>query len=297
MKAFLRLFDLFGTCLQWFIHLWIRATGKSVSLEEHPWLEGPIGGRRIGADFYEEYAASAGLKLIRSDPEAGLVQDFDDLTGPTFNAAESHPAVRDFYEHTAQYSMDVWSQWSGPMQPFARILIAAVSSKMEQLNLPLSPIDTSRGMTSEVIRLVDAQTGELRYTGWLRRTEASGAVIYVGFYTQCVPPGHDGPVVKVVFPLPGGSSTVLLRAENQPDGSFKLISDGQEFGNVGYYRLHKVGKNRIRVKYLPLKEVIHVYEDKQGVLRTDHTFGFAGMKLLTLHYKINRKSPPTLPSP
>ena len=93
----------------------------------------------------------------------------------------------------------------------------------------------------------------------------------------------------VVFPLPGGSATVLLRPENQSDGSLKLISSGCAIGGPGYYRIHQIDKDTLRIKYLPLKEVTHVYQDEQQVLRTDHTFMFWGMNFLTLHYKINRK--------
>jgi len=278
-----------GAVLQWFIQRWVR-TGRRVSLDEVPWLSGPIGTGRIGADFYDNYARTLGLSLAPADPDAGLVREFSMLNGPRFEAARVDAEIRHFYEHTARYSLDVWSQWTGVMQPFAKLLIALVSRNIEQFNLPLSPLDAGRGMSSDVIRFVDAQSQDAGFAGWLRRLEATGTVIYAGFYTVCQPPRHQGPCVKVTFPLPGGSNTVILRPENQSDGSFKLISAGKEFGDSGCYRIHSIGKEAIRIKYVPLKEVIHVYRDAQSTLRTDHTFSFWGMKLLTLHYKINPKN-------
>jgi hypothetical protein len=97
--------------------------------------------------------------------------------------------------------------------------------------------------------------------------------------------------VKVVFPLPKGNVTVILKAEVQQDGSMKLLSDGKKIGESGYYRLQRAGDKQLRVKFIPLKEVIHVYEDDYGVMRTDHSFRFWGIKFLELHYKIMDPGP------
>jgi hypothetical protein len=34
------------------------------------------------------------------------------LDGPDFRSGDVDPAVRDFYEHTASWRMEVWSQWN-----------------------------------------------------------------------------------------------------------------------------------------------------------------------------------------
>ena len=72
----------------------------------------------------------------------------------------------------------------------------------------------------------------------------------------------------------------------QEDGSVKLLSDGKRIGEAGYYRVRRSGDDAVRVKYVPLKEVIHVFCDEYGDLRTDHIFSFLGTKMLQLHYKI-----------
>jgi len=55
--------------------------------------------------------------------------------------------VRDFYEHTGRYHLDVWSQWSPLFWPFGWALINFVSRQMEQLNFPMYPLETAQGMT------------------------------------------------------------------------------------------------------------------------------------------------------
>jgi hypothetical protein len=167
-------------------------------------------------------------------------------------------------------------------------MISAISRNIEQLILPLTPLTTSHGMSSRIVSLVDERSGASVYSGWLRTTVATGDIVYAGFYTTCQPPGYSGRCVKVVFPLPQGSATVILRPVNGPHGSFKLVSEGRRSGGPGYYRIHKHKDGSLRVKHIPIRETIHVYVE-DGVLRTDHHFKFWRLSFLTLHYKITRK--------
>lgn len=282
---------MFGSFLKWLINVWLRVTGKVVAYKDHEWLRGPMGDDNvIGDRFYELYAARHGL-VVNKEHTDGLIDDFAGLiadSDPLKNKLNQR--VRHFYEHTTQYKLEVWSQWYSPISFFSRILIKSVSTKMDQLNIPLEPLETSRGMSNEVLQLRDPVTGKLKCACWLRKSILSGRVVYAGFYSGIVSNGV--PYVKVAFPLPNGNVTVLLRVDVQEDGSVKLISRGKGIGDAGYYRVQRRDDNSVRLRYLPLKESIHVYEDEQGTLRTDHEFWFWKMKFLHLHYKIY---PPSLP--
>src|SRR6266478_9293098 len=99
-------------CLEGGIHLWVRFTGRLVRRSDAPWLVGPLGGReRIGTGIYERVAHTEGL-LIRTPPNAGLLEHFNVLRGPDFNPDAVHPDIRHFYEHAAEYQLDVWSEVS-----------------------------------------------------------------------------------------------------------------------------------------------------------------------------------------
>jgi hypothetical protein len=127
------------------------------------------------------------------------------------------------------------------------------------------------------------------YTGWLRRLVASDRVVYTGLYSTERPPEYPDPCVKVSFPLPHGSSTVFLRPEALPDGSFKLISSGTRFGGPGFYRMHGVDEKAWKVRYIKtLRETFHVYVDPRGVLRTEHVVRYLGFTVLRLLYKMER---------
>ena len=258
--------------------------GRRIDRSSVPWLDGPTGPARIGTSFHRAMAADASLE-VRTGDDLGLLPDCALLDGEHFDSSRLHRSVRDFYEHTSLYHLDVWSQWSPLFWPFGWALIHFVSRRMEQLNFPMYPLETARGMTSDIEQLMD-KSGRVVFTSWLRRNLASGLVIYSGLYSTATPPGHS-PCVKTVFPVPRGSATVLLRPEVQPDGSLKLISSGRRFGDPGFYRVTNAGPGRLRVWYVrPMKEVFHVYPDSDGSVRTDHFLTWWGLSVLHLHYRI-----------
>ncbi|MCI0458030.1 MAG: hypothetical protein L0Z62_13785 [Gemmataceae bacterium] len=273
------------------IRTWVRLTGKRIARREAAWLECPMGPRgRIGSEFYTRLAEQQQLKLLPA-LDHGLLPDFTTLRGIAFDPERVCPEVRDFYEHTSCYRLEAWSEAPVLTRTFLWALTRFVSRRMDQLNFPVSSLELAGGMTSEVLPMV-AESGELVYTGWLRRLATDGRVIYTGLYSTGRPGAHPDPCVKVTFPLPLGSATVFLRPEAQPDGSFKLISSGSRFGDPGFYRMVEAGPDHWRVRYIrTLRETFHVYLDRQGILRTSHVVRFLGLTVLRLHYKLERVRP------
>ncbi len=285
-----RLYNAVGALLEKAIRLWVCLTGKRVDKSEVPWLMSPIGPPgRIGNEFYGQLAEREGLNISKS-ADAGLLPSFDLLKGPNFDPSAVRPEIRNFYEHTSRYHLEAWSEAGLVSSIFLWGLVTFVSRRMDQLNFPLSPLELSAGMRSEVIQLDDRQSGKRVYTGWLRTLVASGKVIYAGLYSTTIPEGYAGPCVRVSFPVPRGSSTVILRPEATPDGSFRLISRNTRFGGPGFYRIVELNSGKWRMRYIrTLHEIFHVYVDSDGILRTDHIIHFLGLTVLRLHYKITPK--------
>jgi len=277
-------------CLEGGIHLWVRLTGRLVRKSEAPWLAGPLGGReRIGTGIYERVARADGLE-IRTPPHAGLLEHFNLLRGPNFNPGAVHPDIRYFYEHAAEYQLDVWSEVSLTGRFFLWLLVEFISRRMDQLNFPISSLEVAKGMTSEVVQLVEPASGRIVNTGWLRRLKSSGRVIYAGLYSTTQMPDEVGPCVKVTFPC-RGSANVYLKPVAHPDGSFGLVSSGSAFGRTGFYRMIDGGPDHYIVRHVrSLRELFHVYVDAEGVLRTDHSVFFLGLTIIRLHYKMTRAS-------
>ena len=112
-------------------------------------------------------------------------------------------------------------------------------------------------------------------------------MIYTGYYMVARPPLRDQPAVKVVFPMPRGNATVILRPRLDANGVFELSSAGDAFGDVGFYRVHALPNGSLRVwRIRTLKEHFRVYVDPANILRSDHEVRFLGLRVLHLHYRI-----------
>jgi hypothetical protein len=278
-------------CLEEGINAWVRLTGKSIRDGQAPWLDAPLGEKgRIGTAIYERIAQAEHLES-RVLPDAGLIPDFNALRGPSFDPSAIHPAIRHFYEHAAQYHLDVWTEVSLTGRFFLWLLVEFISRRMDQLNFPISSLEVARGMSSQIVQLVDPQTAAIRYTGWLRRLKSSGHVIYAGLYSTVRVPGEENPCVKVTFPC-RGTANVYLSPVQDPDGSFGLDSSGSAFGRSGFYRIVAGGPDARRVRYVKtLHELFHVYLDSENVLRVDHKVSFLGITIIRLHYKMTLSRP------
>jgi hypothetical protein len=271
--------------------LWVKSTGKNLNLDEYPWLKGPSGEPdEIGSDYFEKHALKNNLNVRKNITGTGLMTDFHKLKNKDFNPDEVDPDIINFYEKTTEYSLDVWSKWCGPFKPFGWLLNIIFARRLQQMNMPIAPNETSKGMSSEIYHLTDKTTNEVKVTGWLRKNLLTGNLIYAGCYSHCNLPESNLNCVKVVFPLPNGSATVILKPLNCDNGALKIISSGAKIGSPGFYFIVYGKQNNARVKHVKnMKETLHVYKDSQGIMRTDHNFRLFGLEFLHLHYKITRK--------
>jgi hypothetical protein len=275
-----------GRLLQFCIEWLVRISGRRVRKADAPWLDCVMGQPGlIGAGIYQRIADDEHLKLS-TPPDAGLIPDFSTLRGPSFDPELVHPRIRHFYEHTACYHLEVWSEVYLAGKFVLWLLVEFISRRMDQLNFPISSLEVAKGMTSEVVRLTAPASGKLAHTGWLRRFRSNGKVIYAGLYSQTRMPGEENPCVKVTFPC-YGSSNVYLRPKAHGDGSFGLLSTDSKYGSCGFYRIVESGTDSVHVRcFKSLHEIFHVYVDEDSVLRTDHEIQFVGLTILRLHYKM-----------
>jgi hypothetical protein len=267
---------------------WWRTVGRPVDLAgEHAWLDAPMSDAAPVRDgWMTAYAARVGGAVRADVPDAGLVADLSALDGPGFAAAALHPAVRDFYQHTAAWRMEVWTGWTPAFRPFGELVSRLFGRRVEQLALPTRPLDVARGMDSRVSVIADG-TGTQIAAGWLRTLRATGETVYSGCYTSRLLPGADRPSVHVTFPLESGNVQVFLRPVADPDGSLWLHSPGEPFGGNGAYVVVRDGAAAHAAR-APIHETFHVFVDDEGVLRTDHVLRLWSATAVRLHYKLER---------
>ncbi|MGN6556354.1 MAG: hypothetical protein ACTHLW_21795 [Verrucomicrobiota bacterium] len=276
-----------GYLSDWLTQRWVRFTGQRVSIASEPWLAGPIAPTTgIGPDYFTALASKEGLRL-QPDKAAGVIADFATLRGESFEPSNVDPGVVRFYEQTSSYELDAWAEWCGFFRPFGWLLAMLFSRRLQQLNVPLSGLDTSKGLTSEVLHFIDPEIGAPRHTAWFRRLLSSGNVLYAGFYSVCMLPGHANPCVKVVFPLPNGNAIVIMRTECRADGSFVVTSAGNRFGEPGFYFTVHGDSGTVWARYVrALRESIHVFPAENGKVRADHVLTYFGATFLRLHYRM-----------
>jgi hypothetical protein len=271
---------------------WWRRVGRRVDLDgEHAWLDAPTSRGSVVADgWLADAAARAGGEVREDVPGAGLVADLAALDGPGFRAADLAPEVRSFYEHTADWRMEVWTGWRPVFWPGGALISRLFGRRVDQLALPTRPLDVARGMDSRVSVITD-ESGQQHAAGWLRTLRSTGEYVFSGCYSVRLLPGADRPSVHVAFPLERGNVQVFLRPDVDPDGSLWLRSPREGFGGNGMYVVVEE-RGATYAAAVPIHEEFHVFVDDEGVLRTDHDLRLWSAEVVRLHYKLEPRSAP-----
>jgi hypothetical protein len=262
-----------------------RLTGRTVDLSgREDWLDAPVSGSpRVGSEWLDAEAARHGGVLGPADPRGGLLPEMAALDGPGFEAARLRPEVRDFYEHTAAWRMEVWTGWSPLFWPGGELVARLWGRRVEQLALPMRPLDVAHGMDSEVVPIRDGDGTQVA-AAWTRTLRSSGRAVFTGAYSARALPGADRPSVHVAFPLESGNVQVFLRPSVVGDGGLLLESPRGRWGQDGAYVV--VRHDRDHAARVPLHETFHMYVDTHGVLRTDHELRLWGASAVRLHYRL-----------
>lgn len=275
-----------GSLVDWLTQRWVQLFGRRVAKTHVPWLLGPIGDTTgIGDGFFSRWADGQGMHRIQEQGQGLLPQGLAALDGPLFSAASIHPGVDEFYRHTANFEVKIQSRWRGGFRAFGWLISAVFARRLAQLNLTLVDDSYRAGVESRVEHYVDAQ-GALGLVAWVRTSRVSGRPIFVGKYGVATIPGHDGPCIQVVFPLPNGNAVILLRPQLAADGGLCLVSDGRRFGDPGFYFTVARDAQTMWVKYVrTMKERLTISGAAPGLCAL-HEFSVFGLTFLELRYLI-----------
>lgn len=263
------------------------AGSRRLNADEASWLVGPTaGGEVVGHGWADGEATRLGGATSRG-PRHGLLPSFDVLRGDSFDPDLVDERIVDFYEHTSCWGLDLWSEWSPLAWPFGRLIAALFSQRLQQLSLPMRPLDVSFGMASEVVHIHDA-TGEVIGAAWQRTMRKTGEITYSGLYGAATLPGSRQPSVRVVFPLPVGNLPVFLRPSAGTAGDFYLRSPLGSFGHDGAYLVLHRDDGTLNIRRIPVNEEFHLYVDADGDLRCDHSLRLWSIHAIRLHYRMRR---------
>jgi hypothetical protein len=245
--------------------------------------------RYVGTGYVADLARVLGGEYVADAPDAGIVASLDELAGPEFDPAAAHPLVREFYEHTTRFTLDIVPRWRAWVRPGYLLYRSLVARPLGQANVPMNQREALRGVRSR-IDTID-RPGELTIRGWIRSFADTDEPIYVGIYTTY----RDGDrgYVSVGFPLPQANFTATLLPQGRPGGGLVLTSHST-LRDPGHYltfieRDEAPGERRLTALAVQgFGERLDVRAES-GELTADHAFDLFGIPFLVLHYRISRR--------
>ena len=247
--------------------------------------------RYVGTGYVKQLSEVLGGTYVADAPDVGIVASMDELAGPDFDPGSVDQRVREFYEHTTRFTLDIvpeWRQWVRPGYLLYRDLVAR---PLGQASVPMNQREALRGIHSRIDTITLGQDGAVAVRGWIRSFADNDEPIYVGIYTTY---RHDGRgYVSVGFPLPQASFTATLIPRSRPDGGLVLTSRS-DLDHPGHYLTFVDGATRelTALAVRGFAEQLDVYV-QDGELRAEHAFWVFGLPFLVLHYRIHAKENPT----
>ena len=73
--------------------------------------------RYVGTGYVRELAATLGGTYRAAAPDVGIVASIDELAGPELDPVQVDPLVREFYEHTTRFTLDIVPEWRVWVRP------------------------------------------------------------------------------------------------------------------------------------------------------------------------------------
>jgi hypothetical protein len=246
--------------------------------------------RYVGTDYVKDLADALGGTYEADASDIGIVASLDELAGPDFDPQAVDHEVREFYEHTTRYSLDIDPEWRTWVRPGYLLYVMFMARPLGQARVPMNQREAQRGMHSRIdtITIQDPDTVAVR--GWIRSFADTDEPIYVGIYTTYRDDSRG--YVSVGFPLPHASFTATLVPRSRDDGGLVLTSRSR-LEHPGHY-LTAVDPDTQELTALAVRgfdEELSVYV-VDGELRAEHAFWVFGMPFLVLHYRIRAKQGP-----
>jgi hypothetical protein len=245
--------------------------------------------RYVGTGYVRSLAEVLGGRYTPDIEDIGIVASLDELTGPSFDPAGTDPLVREFYEHTTGFALDIVPEWRLWVRPGYLLYRTLLARPLGQASVPMSQREAQHGVRSRIDTITGLQDDVVTVRGWIRSFADTDEPIYVGIYTTY---RHEGRgYVSVGFPLPQASFTATLVPGARPGGGLVLDSRS-ELDQPGHY-LTYIDPQTAELTTAAVRgfaERLDVYV-ADGELRAEHAFWVFGIPFLVLHYRMHRKPP------
>jgi hypothetical protein len=244
--------------------------------------------RYVGTSYVRDLAETLGGTYVADAVDEGIVASLDELAGPDLDPSDVHPLVREFYEHTTRFRLDIVPQWRLWVRPGYLLYRTLVARPLGQANVPMNQRAAQRGVVSRIDTITPSDGEAVDVRGWVRSYADTDEPIYVGIYTTYR--HEDRGYVSVGFPVPQGSFTATLLPRSRPGGGLVLTSRSA-LGHPGHYLAYVDPATRALTALAVhgFAEHLDVYVDNDE-LRAEHAFWVFGLPFLVLHYRMHRKA-------
>jgi hypothetical protein len=266
----------------------VTLLAERVAAEELPFVvPREARSRYVGTGYVRDLAQTLGGSYLADAPDVGIVASLSELAGPEFDPETVAPLVREFYEHTTRFRLDIVPRWRLWVRPGYLLYRSLVARPLGQANVPMNQRDTARGVRSRIDTISLPGEDLVSVRGWIRSYADTDDPIYVGIYTTY---RHDDRgYVSVGFPIPHGSFTATLLPRARAGGGLVLTSRSH-LDHPGHFLTYVDPATRelTALAVRGFAEQLDVFVE-DGQLRAEHAFSIFGLPFLVLHYGIYRK--------
>ena len=249
----------------------------------------PLGarGRYVGTSYIAELAEIIGGKYVADAEDVGIVASIDELAGPDFDPAGIDPRVREFYEHTTRFTLDIVPEWRLWVRPGYLLYRTLLARPLGQASVPMNQREAQRGVRGRIDTITPDGEDTISIRGWIRSYTDNDEPIYIGVYTTYR--HQDRGYVRVGFPLPQANFTATLEPRSRRGGGL-ILSSRSELDQPGHYLTYIDADTQdlTTAAVHGFAERLDVFVEN-GELKAEHAFWVFGIPFLVLHYRMERK--------
>ena len=139
--------------------------------------------RYVGTGYVRQLADVLGGTYTADAADVGIVASLDSLAGPELDPAQVDPLVREFYEHTTRFTLDIVPEWRLWVRPGYLLYRNLLARPLGQASVPMNQRETQRGIRSRIDTITAPGEDVVAVRGWIRSFTDNDEPIYIGIYT------------------------------------------------------------------------------------------------------------------